>query len=362
MTTDTRNTPETKLMTQEHQHQPNDAQLLDQVLNQKRVFTVNEIDIMANRVAKSGLFGFNQDQTFALMLLCEADGLHPAQAMRMYHLIQNRPSMRAEAMLAKFIQVGGHVRWITESNDIEKCEAMFSHPSHCPEGKLVTFTMADAERAGLPAKNENWRKFPANQLRARVTSNGIRMICPGIVVGIYTPEEVQDLDQAIPSQSYRIDQNTKGYTSVIIDTEADLTYDRWVKEFVNEVNGKWLEHVTDKKTGEVKGITEIVTSDQVLDHFLFWAQAEALLTPRDMLRLHSREQRILFIWKEHGASMKEEAALFARDLWRKTKEKRSSEAKIDANSEVPEKLPSQEIKKFPPKIQEKVSSEHGSHP
>jgi hypothetical protein len=43
-------------------------------------------------------------------------------------------------------------------------------------------------------------------LRARVISEGIRTVYPGVAVGIYTPEEVNDFDLMVS-----IDEATKVY-------------------------------------------------------------------------------------------------------------------------------------------------------
>ena len=152
----------------------------------------NEIEQMATSVAASKLFGINnKDQAVALMLLCQAEGLHPAIAARDYHLIQGRPALKADAMLARFQQAGGRVEW-KEYTD-EKVSGLFSHPQG---GTLeVSWTLAKAKSIGI-ANKDNWRNYPRAMLRARVVSEGIRSVYPGCVVGVYTPEEVQDFTPA----------------------------------------------------------------------------------------------------------------------------------------------------------------------
>ncbi len=161
------------------------------------VHTVADIEIMAQKAAKSKMFGLDADQAFVLMALCEADGLHPMQAMRKYHVINGRPSMRADAMQAEFQRIGGSVEWLTESDDVEKQEASFSHPKLIPTPKSIKFTMKDAERAKLLG-NPTWAKYPSQMMRARVISIGLRMFAPGIVAGIYTPEEVEEFGPQRP--------------------------------------------------------------------------------------------------------------------------------------------------------------------
>lgn len=151
---------------------------------------ISDIERMSVAVAKSNLFGIKSpDQAMALMLIAQAEGLHPAIAARDYHIINGRPALKADAMLARFQTAGGSVKW-GEYTD-KSVSATLSHPQG---GSIeVRWTIDMAERAGL-TKNPTWRQYPRQMLRARVISEGIRTVFPGVVVGTYTPEEVQDFD------------------------------------------------------------------------------------------------------------------------------------------------------------------------
>ena len=147
-----------------------------------------DIQQMAEVASKSRMFGFkNPEEAMAIMLLCQAENLHPAIAMRDFHIIQGRPALKADAMLARFQQAGGSVQWKDYTD--EKVTGIFSHPSG---GSLeVTWTLAQAKAVGI-ANKDNWKNYPRAMLRARCVSEGIRSVYPGCVVGVYTPEEVQD--------------------------------------------------------------------------------------------------------------------------------------------------------------------------
>ena len=113
--------------------------------------------------------------------------MHPAVAMRDYHVIQGRPALKADAMLARFQQAGGSVVWKEYTNDV--VTGLFTHPQG---GSLeVSWTLHQAKSIGIASK-DNWKNYPRAMLRARVISEGIRAVFPGCVVGVYTPEEVQD--------------------------------------------------------------------------------------------------------------------------------------------------------------------------
>ena len=156
-----------------------------------------DIEKMAVAVAKSGLFNVKTpEEAMALMLVAQAEGSHPAIAARDYHVIQGRPALKADAMMARFQQAGGKVEW-TEYTD-ERVTGVFSHPAG---GSLsVTWTIEMGKSIGLVKPGSGWHKYPRAMLRARCISEGIRSVYPGCVAGVYTPEEVQDMEPAKPAQ------------------------------------------------------------------------------------------------------------------------------------------------------------------
>jgi hypothetical protein len=151
---------------------------------------MSDIEKMGSAIAKSGLFGMKTpEQAIALMLIAQAEGMHPAIAARDYHVIQGRPALKADAMLARFQSAGGKVQWEVYTD--EEVKATFSHPA----GGTITlsWTLAQAKKIGLATK-DSWKNYPRAMLRARVISEGIRTVYPGCVVGVYTPEEVGDFE------------------------------------------------------------------------------------------------------------------------------------------------------------------------
>ena len=152
---------------------------------------VQDIERMAIAVAKSGLFGVRTaDEAMALMLIAQAEGQHPAIAARDYHIIQGRPALKADAMLARFQAAGGKVSW--EEYTDERVSGIFSHPAG--GGITVTWTLDQAKHIGLVKPGSGWHKYPRAMLRSRCISEGIRAVYPGCVVGTYSVEEVQDFD------------------------------------------------------------------------------------------------------------------------------------------------------------------------
>jgi hypothetical protein len=153
---------------------------------------VADIEKMAGAIAKSKMFGMKTaDEAFALMLIAQAEGMHPAIAARDFHVIQGRPTLKADAMLARFQNAGGKVQWDVYTD--AEVTGTFSHPSG---GSLkLTWTFAQAKAIGLTGK-DNWKNYPRAMLRARCISEGIRTVYPGCVVGTYTAEEIEEIPKA----------------------------------------------------------------------------------------------------------------------------------------------------------------------
>ncbi len=148
----------------------------------------SDIAQMGRVMAASKLFGIqNEQQAIALMLLCQSENMHPAVAMRDFHIISGRPALKADAMLARFKAAGGRVRW-NEYTD-ECVSATFT----APDGDTITvdWTPERVKKAQLGG-NSMHSKFPRQMLKARCISEGIRAVYPGVLSGLYAPEEMRE--------------------------------------------------------------------------------------------------------------------------------------------------------------------------
>lgn len=153
------------------------------------VMSFGQMEKLAAAMAKSQLFGVKtQEQALVLMMMAQADGMHPAVAARDYHIIQNRPALKADAMLARFQQAGGRVRWVDLTDT--KCTGEFSHPAGGTAS--ISWDIERATKAGLAGRDQ-WKAYPRAMLRARVISEGVRTVYPGVIIGTYTVEEAEDI-------------------------------------------------------------------------------------------------------------------------------------------------------------------------
>lgn len=158
--------------------------------NEVALYSVPDLQAMAQAMAVTGMFGFKKkEEAFALMLIAQAEGKHPATIAQDYDIIQNRPALKSVAALSRFQHAGGKVNWIESNN-----ERAIGEFSHSLGGMLrVTWDMERARVAQLAGK-DNWKKFPDQMLRARCAAEGVRAVFPACLNGMYVSEEVQDFE------------------------------------------------------------------------------------------------------------------------------------------------------------------------
>ena len=154
---------------------------------------ISEIREAAMVAYESRMFGLKSvEQGIVVMLLAQAKKIHYMLALERYHFFEGKPSMKADTMLAEFLDNEGRVEWIRL--DAEAAVAKFSHP----RGGEVTidWTLEMAKQAGLlDKKGSVFLKYPRAMLRSRCISEGIRTVFPNAIIGIYTPEEVMFFDK-----------------------------------------------------------------------------------------------------------------------------------------------------------------------
>lgn len=180
--------------------------------------SISELEQMANHIVKSGLFGIRKvEEAVALMLIAAAEGRHPGTVAAEYHIIQGRPALKADAILARFQSSNGKVEW-HEYTD-ECVSGTFSHPAG---GSLkVDWDMTRAKAAGLGGK-DNWKKYPRQMLRARVISDGVRGVYPAVLQGFYTPEEVQDFTSPVAVPATPVEDKPKRKKAEVVEVVVEV--------------------------------------------------------------------------------------------------------------------------------------------
>ena len=176
---------------------------------------IQAIERMGEMIWASGMFGcVKPEQGMVLAMQCLAEGKAPLELAKTYHIIEGKLTMRADAMLGRYLTTGGKVKWLVRS-DVE-VRAIWSKDGNDVE---IASTLEEFKNNGiaLSAKGglkDNWRKFPKQMLTARNVSEAVRLLAPQIISGIYTPEEVSDFssqDKPLPKpvEYQRVEQKVE---------------------------------------------------------------------------------------------------------------------------------------------------------
>ena len=186
------------------------------------------IETLGEVLAKSRIFGCESiEQGKVMAWECLARRTPPLQLKETYHLINTGGgtalTMRADAMLAGFLSIGGRHRIIERSGERAAVEL-----SHAGQTCVFECTIEDAKEAGLTeskkGEKENWSspRQRMQMLWARVISDGVRAMAPQVCAGKYTPEDF----------GHRIEADAN--TSNVIDGETVTPY---VVESPRQTNG-----------------------------------------------------------------------------------------------------------------------------
>lgn len=116
-------------------------------------------------------------------------GLQPLQAMQNIAVINGRPSIWGDAMLA-IVRGSGVLEYIKEDPTDTGCTCIVKRKSEDEVSR--TFTTEDAKRAGLLGKQGPWQQNPKRMMQMRARAFALRDVFPDVLRGVNIAEIVQD--------------------------------------------------------------------------------------------------------------------------------------------------------------------------
>lgn len=152
---------------------------------------------LASTLVKSGLLPSaikSPEAALVIILTGRELGLAPLQALRSISVVEGKPTLSADLLLALAYKSGLCTGYeIVELTD-EKCVVQISRNGQVKPP--YSYTIEEARKAGL-ANRPNWQRHTKAMLRARATSAACRAYFPDVVLGLYTPDELEDLSPVV---------------------------------------------------------------------------------------------------------------------------------------------------------------------
>jgi hypothetical protein len=117
-------------------------------------------------------------------------GLKPLQAMQNIAVINGRPSLWGDALMA-LARSSPVCEYIIESQTDTMATCRVKRRGE-PEQER-TFSMLDAKAAGLAGKQGPWAQYPKRMMQMRARAFAIRDVFPDVLKGLSCAEEVMDI-------------------------------------------------------------------------------------------------------------------------------------------------------------------------
>mgnify|MGYP003322062672 FL=1 len=122
--------------------------------------------------------------------MAKALNMDPMAAVVSIHSIKGKPVLSA-ALMGSLVRKGGHKLRVQATAAKAVAEVIRADD---PDFTFRSeWDMERARTAGV-GNGDNWRKFPAQMLTARAISEVARMACAELLVGVYSREEMEGVD------------------------------------------------------------------------------------------------------------------------------------------------------------------------
>lgn len=179
-------------------------------------------------------------------------GLGPLQALQNIAVINGRPSVWGDAMLA-LVRGSGICAFVRETiagdgeNMVATClAARKGEEEHPIKGE---FSVADAKKAGLWSKTGPWTQYPKRMLQLRARGFALRDAFPDVLRGVISAEEAADIpaDAPPPFRGMTLDAAPEPFTTgehigdSIPDRVMQPPPKRTIKQFLDELQAEMSE-------------------------------------------------------------------------------------------------------------------------
>lgn len=121
-------------------------------------------------------------------------GLPPLQALQNIAVINGRPAVWGDAMLA-IVRSHQSCEYIREEFDDQRWVATCRAKRKGDQEQIRQFSWEDAQQAGLAGKQGPWQSYPKRMIQMRARAFALRDVFPDALRGMAVAEEVRDISE-----------------------------------------------------------------------------------------------------------------------------------------------------------------------
>lgn len=150
-------------------------------------------------------FGGRPGDVLAAIDYGQTIGLAPMVALQWVAVINGRPSLWGDAMLALCAARGANIveREIVDEASGELLGWQCTVQRQGRDDVTRRFTFKDAATAGLAGKEGPWRQYPSRMCQMRARGFALRDSCADILLGIQMAEEVRDIEGEVIEHGHK---------------------------------------------------------------------------------------------------------------------------------------------------------------
>lgn len=117
-------------------------------------------------------------------------GLKPLQALQNLAIINGRPALWGDAVIA-LVRSSSACEYVIETQTATEATCKVKRRGELEQSR--TFSMADAKSAGLAGKQGPWTQYPKRMMQMRARAFALRDVFPDVLRGLPVAEEIMDL-------------------------------------------------------------------------------------------------------------------------------------------------------------------------
>ena len=214
--------------------------------------TITEMELFAEKLSKSFLvpkdYQGKPANCFVAIQWGLECGLAPLQALQSIAVINGKPSMYGDALLA-MVRADSRCLGVSETQEggVATCIIKRKHSDGSVEEVERTFSMKQAQQAGL-SNRPTWKAYPERMLQHRARGNAIRDAFPDVIHGLISAEEAQDYEEpkdVTPQKESVAPPTIETLTTPKVE-EAEVVPEK-EEEPTGSIFDKYLENVVPEK-------------------------------------------------------------------------------------------------------------------